>query len=245
MLTICLKVSTSFVYMDMMSPCECESKYLIGRLSLAEREYNLLHFQKLGGSVGQQVLSLMKLAHYNSLKTVVRERIGREYHLVYMTVRKYETYAAALDKMRELCPGFVTEHLAGRLRMSIERIESLASLPAQELYTACQRWLQEPDEVKPGRRSGSGPGIPQDKKKDPRSAVSVKDMPVYDPDAEIISLVFTIPSWRSTIRRLQEIIDVDAASREARLRLIEALLLLEVSAAKLIDVLKEEPDEEL
>ena len=220
-------------------------KYLIGRLSLAEREYNLLHFKLLGVSTGQQELSLMKLAHYNSLKTVVRERIGREYDLVYRTVRKYEAYATALDKMRDICLGFVNEHLDGRLRMSIERIESLASLPAQELYTACQRWLQEPDEVKLGRRRRPDSGPPQEKKNELRPAVSVKDMPVYDPDAEIISLVFTIPSWRSTIRRLQDVIDVDTASREARLRLIEALLLLEVSADKLIDVLKEETDEEL
>ena len=45
--------------------------------------------------------------------------------------------------------------------------------------------------------------------------------------------------------RVQEVADVDRASREARLRLIEALMLLEVTADKLIDVVKEEPDERL
>ncbi len=75
--------------------------------------------------------------------------------------------------------------------------------------------------------------------------MSIKDMPVYDPDAEMISLVFTIPSWRRSIARVQEVADVDRASPEARLRLIEALMLLEVTADKLIDVVKEEPDERL
>ena len=33
-LIICLKVSTSLVYTDIISPCECVSKYLIGRDSI-------------------------------------------------------------------------------------------------------------------------------------------------------------------------------------------------------------------
>ena len=74
---------------------------------------------------------------------------------------------------------------------------------------------------------------------------SIKDMPVYDPDAEMVSLIFTIPFWRRSINHVKEVADVDKASREARLRLIEALMLLESTADKLIDVLKEEPNERL
>ena len=70
-------------------------------------------------------------------------------------------------------------------------------------------------------------------------AVSIKDMPDYDPNAEIISLVLTIPTWRSSINRVKEVVNIEQASREARLRLIEALMLLQSTADKLIDLLKE------
>lgn len=221
-------------------------KYLIGKLSLAEREHNQQCFHEVGYSDGQQGLSLVKLAHYNTLKTVVRGRIGKEYHFSYMTVRKYENYALALDTLRESYPDFVQEHLAGRLRLSIERVESLSLLPEDRRLRACQRWLHKPL-VSTSHRKKKGSTLKKSWGHKPASlpAVSIKDMPVYDPDAELISLVFTIPSWRRSIARVQEVADVDRASREARLRLIEALMLLEVTADKLINVVKEEPDERL
>ena len=213
-------------------------KYLIGKLSLAEQEHNQQCFH--------EGLSLVKLAHYNTLKTVVRGRIGTEYHFSYMTVRKYENYALALDTLRESYPDFVQEHLAGRLRLSIERIETLSLMPEDRRLRACQRWLHKP--LEPSSRKKKKDGAPRKSREQKQAAlpaVSIKDMPVYDPDAEMISLVFTIPSWRRSIARVQEVADVDRASREARLRLIEALMLLEVTADKLIDVVKEEPDERL
>ena len=222
-------------------------KYLIGKLSLAEREHNQQCLHEVGYSAGQQGLSLIKLAHYNTLKTVVRGRIGKEYHFSYMTVRKYETYALALDTLRESYPDFVQEHLAGRLRLSIERIETLSLLPEDRRLRACQQWLHKPVVSQPRRKKKkeAAPVKSWGHKPAAVPAVSIKDMPVYDPDAEMISLVFTIPSWRRSIARVQEVADVDRASREARLRLIEALMLLEVTADKLIDVVKEEPDERL
>ena len=222
-------------------------KYLIGKLSLAERTHNQQCLHEVGYSAGQQGLSLVKLAHYNTLKTVVRGRIGKEYHFSYMTVRKYETYALALDTLRESYPDFVQEHLAGRLRLSIERVESLSLMPEDRRLRACQQWLHKPVVSQPRRKKKkeATPIKSWGHKPAALPAVSIKDMPVYDPDAEMISLVFTIPSWRRSIARVQEVADVDRASREARLRLIEALMLLEVTADKLIDVVKEEPDERL
>lgn len=219
-------------------------KYLIGKQSLAERENNLQQLKTLGTSAGQHALSLTKLAYYNSLKTVVGERIGKEYNLTYTTVSRYANYAKALDYMRNICLRFVNEHLEGRLRISVENILSLAALPAERMYNECQRRLHEPVEVGLGQKSGTATKKTPEYKQKAMPVLSIKDMPVYDPDAEIISLVFTIPSWRSSISRVKDVVVVEKASREARLRLIEALLLLESTADKLIDYLKEEPNEE-
>jgi hypothetical protein len=180
-----------------------------------------------------------KYAKNNTFKTFVREKIGKEYSLVFMTVRKYENYAEALDVIYRSCPEFVNEHLAGRLRMSIERIESLSSLPMATVFSECRRWLSEPLETRLGRRRGKNPCSTQGDKAEELPSVSVKDMPAYDPDAEIVSLALTIPSWRSSIARVKAVSDIKETSREARLRLVEALILLKSTTDKLIYVLKE------
>ena len=220
-------------------------KYLIGKLSLAERAHKLHTLRKVDLSPGRQGQSLIKLAYYNSLKTVVRGRVGKDYHLAYITVRKYETYATALDILRESCADFVYEHLAGRLKMSIERIESLSLLTAEERRRTCRRWLHEPVEIQLRQKRAKVTKKKHNHKKAAMPGTSIKDMPVYDPDAEMVSLIFTIPFWRRSINRVKEVADIDKASPEARLRLIEALMLLESTADRLIDVLKEEPNERL
>ena len=123
----------------------------------------------------------------------------------------------------------------------------MSLLPEDRRLRACQQWVHKPVVSQPRRKKKkeATPIKSWGHKPAALPAVSIKDMPVYDPDAELISLVFTIPSWRRSIARVQEVADVDRASREARLRLIEALMLLEVTADKLIDVVKEEPDERL
>lgn len=50
----------------------------------------------------------------------------------------------------------------------------------------------------------------------PKPAVSVKDMPGYDPDAEIASLTLTIPSWRGSIQRVMDSTDFEAISDKAQ-----------------------------
>ena len=52
---------------------------------------------------------------------------------------------------------------------------------------------------------------------------TVKDMPAFDPDAYVASLVFTIPSWINNIKRTADNSSVDTLSKKAKHDLIEAL----------------------
>ena len=52
---------------------------------------------------------------------------------------------------------------------------------------------------------------------------SVKDMPEYDPDAEISSLTLTIPSWKSSIERAKNTADLTIVSPQAKGDLAQAL----------------------
>ena len=211
-------------------------KYLIGKRSRAERKSGLRQYQKLeNGTDLQSLLNATYAKHYAN-KTFVRETIGKEYSLVYVTVRKYEGYAKELDVINKYCPEFVKEHLAGRMKVSFERIEKMVSLPQEMICNECQRLLQERSEVKKGR-------VNRNLKNTKTGTIpTIKDMPAADPDAEIVSLSLTIPSWRSSILRVRDVSDIGKTSEEARLRLRKALISLKSTTDKLLYVLREDPD---
>jgi hypothetical protein len=70
-------------------------------------------------------------------------------------------------------------------------------------------------------------------------AVSVKDMPDYDPDAGILGLAFTIPSWVSSIDRIHTTANITEVSVNARGRLEKALIALRCSADAMLLAIKE------
>ncbi len=216
-------------------------KYLIGKRSLAERTIGLVQMRKLGENAAGQEHPVMKLARHNVSRTHVRERIGAEYFLSYMTVRKYESYTLALDMVRTHSPEFVDEHLAGRLQLSFEKVYKLASLPPDAASNECLRLMTEPREAglgsvksRCGAKEGSTGTV---------ATVSIKDMPVYDPDAEIVSLSLTIPSWVSSIIRVRGTSNMEETSTEARDRLKKELTGLKSTVDKMLYALRGNPNE--
>ena len=68
---------------------------------------------------------------------------------------------------------------------------------------------------------------------------SIKDMPVFDPDAEVVGLTLTIPSWSSSIDRIVHS-NLDNVSEGARVKLCNALIELQDAIETMISVIKEE-----
>ncbi len=219
---------------------EAMKKYLIGKRSLAERTIGLRQMQKLENHVDQQDCTVMKLAMHNVSRTHVRERIGTEYLLAYMTVRKYESYAQAIDILYAFSPEFVEAHLAGRLKVSFDKIDRLVVLPPEAVCSECQRMMQESSEARQGLVKGMR--IMKGNKIEILPAISIKNMPTYDPDAEIVSLSLTVPSWTSSILRVRDVSNIAETSPEARCRLREALISLKSITDKMLYVLREDND---
>ena len=219
---------------------EAMKKYLIGKRSMAERTIGLRQMRRLENHVDQQDCTVMKLARHNITRTHVRERIGAEYFLTYITVRKYESYAQAIDILYVFSPEFVETHLAGKLKVSFEIIDRLVTLSPDAVCSECQRMMQESSESRQGLVKGLR--IMKESKTEMLPAVSIKNMPVYDPDAEIVSLSLTIPSWTSSILRVRNVSNIAETSSEARCRLREALISLKSTTDKMLYVLREDID---
>ena len=95
----------------------------------------------------------------------------------------------------------------------------------------CKKHTNTRNAVNTGRREPD-----PDKYKGP----SVKDMPAFDPDAEISSLTLTIPSWSSSIERTKTKADLSIVSDKARANLISALYNLQNCVDGMLKAIKED-----
>ena len=53
--------------------------------------------------------------------------------------------------------------------------------------------------------------------------IGIKEMPDYDPDAEIAGLSFTVPSWNSSLERAYRVADFQHASPAIKTKLYDKL----------------------
>ena len=72
---------------------------------------------------------------------------------------------------------------------------------------------------------------------------AIKQVPEYDPDAEISSLTLTIPSWVSSIQRTTDQTDFSSITESANRKLQLQLLNLQSAILTLDDIIKEKTHE--
>lgn len=169
-----------------------------------------------------------------------RERLGKEYRISHATVDKYGTYANAIDALSRVEPEFTPKILSGQIKMSQENVLELSRLSPSEIRRVSAE-LTEDDagysdtrNIVPKRKKPKKPEYP------PLPEISVKNMPEYDPDAEILSLVFTVPSWVSSIERTRSSANLTEVSGDARRRLENELIRLQSTVNSMLTAVKEE-----
>ena len=195
-------------------------RYLIGKMSIAERFLALKKFRKMKQEYSEKEL---KLARKSVFVTRIRERIGADFSIGFVTVRKYEYYALNLDTIYDFIPDFVESHLAGKLKVSFEKMERLALLPPDKILEESRKLVLEMQFIKQTAGKEQRPHFVTKGKTETAPSISIKDMPAYDPDAQVSSLALTIPSWSSSIKRVTEATDFSKISNAARNRLMRNL----------------------
>lgn len=171
-----------------------------------------------------------------------RERLGEEYKISHATVLKYEQYAQALDAISEVTPELIPKILSGELKISHDNIVELSQLSGQDARRLSQyitreaiEFLRYSDMRKffPKRQDSVGKLSVQ------MPTVSVKDMPAYDPDAEISSLALTIPSWVSSIERVRSATNFGDITGNASRSLEKELLCLKETINSMLTAIRE------
>lgn len=181
-------------------------------------------------------------ANSNQVEHKTAKRIGDENFVSHTTVQKYAAFTRALEEIGKKEPALVPKILSGEYRFSHNQLLSLSRLPAEDVKKFNRKIELDPtpylyykylrnDHQSDKDSSGSDSS---------KSVPSVKDMPEYDPDAEINSLALTIPSWKSSIERTKEHANLAAISTGARKKVLKVLFELRITISDMIVTLQEE-----
>jgi hypothetical protein len=154
-------------------------------------------------------------------------------------------YANAIDRIHKLLPDIALKILNGNSRISQRNTSVLAKMEFPDICVVMERTANEKtltktiiDEQKALRKKPEKRGRPK-RNMDEAPRASVKNTPVYDPDALINTLAYTIPSWVRIIDRVFTASDFDEVSPNVRDKLTGEMIKLTTTAETVIALISE------
>lgn len=217
-------------------------KYLIGKRYETEKILGAHNVASVNQSEKKELgTKLLPDDPFGLTASRTRERLAEEYNVSQATVLNYGHYSRALDSLLAVIPELPPKILSGEVRISQNNIVHLSKLTGSEVAYLKQlvseaayllsnsaeiRRMFPPKQVEPPLSMPPG---------------SIKDMPSYDPDAELSSLALTIPSWVSSINRARAAANLKNTTKQARRKLGEELTSLKKTVDSMLAVMKEVP----
>lgn len=214
---------------------EATRKYLIGIQYDAEKISRRLR-NKMGlnqyGHLDPEIEAEIERGEHK--RHLTAERIAKENNISPATVQKYSLYSKALDRLKQKVPEIVPKILSGEYKISHENVIELADLSPQEIRIV-MRNIEAKEEASNRYKVPRTALQELPRRKEPHKTMgaTIKDMPAFDPDAELVGLALTIPSWVSSLDRLQQKTELGVVSPKAKLRLIRELAALDSKAMEL------------
>jgi len=176
---------------------------------------------------------------YSLLRT--NERLGEEYRVDPSTIVRCGQFARVVDTLSQAVPELHEKVTSGQLKLSqkmISKIEYLSSSEIQHVVAELISNLNGATDYLDAKNI-----IPKNMPMKEQLALmqigAIKNMPKYDPDAEIRSLSYTVPSWASSISRVLEKANFKEASNIVCEKLNVELLELKVIIEKMELAIKE------
>ncbi len=215
--------------------------YLIGRLFLYRQEMAARDFIKRNPNV------IVLKRHGNRPKGMYEtaREISEELNLVTGTILKYGRYASAIESIRRLDPAVARAILSHRIRISHEDLQELIINDnrlnifrrlSQEIksskvvyYEFKKRMVAEVNKQ----------NLLKEKRIQRKVNPSIHEMPKYDPDADILNLIYTIPSWISSIDRANNNTDFKNTTMKSNQKLANQIFSLRDALDRIEASLKE------
>ncbi len=207
-------------------------KYLIGKQYETEKR---MGFPRNLSGLNQHTKPARLPAKESPRRTATR--IGEEHRLASGTVQKYAKYTQALDSISQQAPELAEQILCGNYKISHDNTVALSHMDSNAIQELSRKVERNPRSFI--RYSESHNDITGEKPmKLTTETPAIKTMPTFDPDAEIVGLSLTIPSWVGSINRTQATADFSKISPTAKLQLKVALSELYESVTVMLDLVK-------
>lgn len=217
-------------------------RYLIGKRYETEKILGIHNVAGINQRTKKEIgANDLPEAPFGLTASRTRERLAAEYNISHATVLNYGHYSRALDSLSAVVPEITPKILSGKIKISQDNIAYLSQLASQEVIRLKQ--LVSEDVSLLGSSAEIHRLFPLKQAKTPLYIPpgSIKDMPSYDPDAEISSLTLTIPSWISSINRVKAASSLESTTVQARGKLFEELSRLEETIDYMLTVIREAP----
>jgi hypothetical protein len=160
---------------------------------------------------------------YNDVtKRGVAKSIGETYELCRSTIEKYFNYAKAIDEILNYSSVLAQKILSGNLKIAYTTLLYIATLPSENieyLYRYVCNNNKRNIEEREVKRLIDNYNFYKRKEIKMQSRILIKQEPEYDPDAEIQSLLLTIPSWISSMNRTKNMVDFKKISDGIRINI--------------------------
>lgn len=159
-------------------------------------------------------------------KNAPEEKLAEEYGISQSCILHYGRCARTMDALSAIVPQLIPKILSGEIKISQRNIATLSKLTGLNAKRLQRQVADDASLLDSGEeivRLFPRWRAPVSKIFSPIASGSIKDMPTYDPDAEISNLVFTIPSWVSSIDRVLNDADFNNVTDRARNKLDEEL----------------------
>lgn len=170
-------------------------------------------------------------------KTRTSDRLSAEYHVSHFTVEKYGVYSKAIDTIGEKVPAIVPRILNGECKIAHRDVVTMAQMPQSQLQKL-------EGDLKVHEQRGFVPYMETRARlsEPPRPKIhpGIKNMPEYDPDADVNGLALTVPTWTNSIEKTRSKTDLREISDRARKELQVVLVDLRATINTLLAAMEDE-----
>ena len=163
-------------------------------------------------------------------RPVTAIKLGKEYNVSTRTVLTYANYSKAIDKLNTEEPDLTQKILNGEIKVPQNQVIRISKL-SPKIKNKIQKYLK--------KETNSTDYLIKTKTVANEKKYKIKEMPEYDPNAELVSLSFTIPSWIESLDRVLSLSKYKTATKDVKNKVKKELHNLEFSIGTMLLALEE------
>lgn len=186
-----------------------------------------------------------KSFHTNNLNQLLTlEQVAINSGYSHNTMKRFVSYTNSIFRLQIAMPKLADAIIMGNTRLGLKTTIILSKLPPKDIDAVMKRVEDERTPIRKIiaeqiKRPVSYPRRFSDGRGTKSSPKSVKDIPRYDPDAQVTVLTYTIPSWKKAMDRIHMNQALHTVSQPTRMKLDMELTNLRCVTEALIERMTE------